>query len=98
MSYGYFSSYNSVAINGPRALCRGNKVELRTNGVKVDWYHSSDPTTPFATDVDFVLVDRPGEYWVEVLNSSCESSDRVYIDYIIPDYDLGDDMAVVRVM
>lgn len=94
MSYGYFSSYNSVAINGPRALCRGNKVELRTNGVKVDWYHSSDPTTPFATDVDFVLVDRAGEYWVEVLNSSCESSDRVYIDYIIPDYDLGDDMAV----
>lgn len=91
MSYGYFSAYNSVAISAPAAACVGTDIELRTNGVLADWYHESDPITPFEEGVAEVHVTNPGTYWVLIPNSSCQSSDPVTIDYIIPDFDLGDD-------
>src|SRR5690554_2052337 len=91
MSYGYFSAYNSVAISAPAAACVGTDIELRTNGVLADWYHESDPITPFEEGVAEVHVTNPGTYWVLIPNSSCQSSDPVTIDYIIPNFDLGDD-------
>src|SRR5690554_311716 len=91
MSYGYFSDYNSVAISAPAAACVGTDIELRTNGVLADWYHESDLITPFEEGVAEVHVTNPGTYWVLIPNSSCQSSDPVTIDYIIPDFDLGDD-------
>src|SRR5690554_2957728 len=91
MSYGYFSAYYSVAISAPAAACVSTDIELRTNGVLADWYHESDPITPFEEGVAEVHVTNPGTYWVLIPNSSCQSSDPVTIDYIIPDFDLGDD-------
>src|SRR5690554_6099550 len=91
MSYGYFSAYNSVAISAPAAACVGTDIELRTNGVLADWYHESDPITPFEESAAEVHVTNPGTYWVLIPNSSCQSSDPVTIDYIIPNFDLGDD-------
>ncbi len=93
MSYGYFSSYNSISIAGPKAICKeGDKIELRTNGVLVNWF-SLTSTTPIALNTDIVVVEEPGEYWVESLNSACESSEHVKIDYKIPRFELGDDGA-----
>ncbi|GAO31704.1 T9SS type B sorting domain-containing protein [Geofilum rubicundum] len=94
MSFGYFSSYNSVAISGPSALCIGKDVELRTNGIMADWYHAPNDVEPFETGKNLIYVTEPGEYWVEIPNSSCQSSDPVIIDYIIPDFDLGADTTV----
>jgi gliding motility-associated-like protein len=94
MSYGYFSSYNSVAISGPSAMCIGNDVELRTNGILANWFHAPNDVEPFETNKSVIFVTEPGQYWVEIPNSSCQSSDPINIDYIIPDFDLGDDMTV----
>jgi gliding motility-associated-like protein len=94
MSYGYFSSYNSISIAGPKAICKeGDIIELRTNGVLVNWFSSANPTSPFAINTDIVEVTDQGEYWVESLNSACESSDRTSINYVIPRFELGDDGA-----
>ena len=94
MSFGYFSSYNSVAISGPSAMCIGNDVELRTNGVIANWYRAPNDIEPFEINKSVILVTEPGQYWVEIPNSSCQSSDPINIDYIIPDFDLGPDTTV----
>jgi gliding motility-associated-like protein len=94
MSYGYFSSYNSVAISGPSAMCIGNDVELRTNGILANWFHAPNDVEPFETNKSVIFVTEPGQYWVEIPNSSCQSSDPINIDYIIPDFDLGADTTV----
>ncbi|MCA1745046.1 MAG: T9SS type B sorting domain-containing protein [Bacteroidales bacterium] len=94
MSYGYFSSYNSVSLSGPTAMCYGKDVELRTNGVIADWYHSPNDQEPFEVAKDMVTVTEPGKYWVEIPNSNCQSSDPIIFDYLIPDFDLGKDTTV----
>src|SRR5690554_876873 len=91
MSYGYFSAYNSVAISAPAAACVGTDIELRTNGVLADWYHESDPITPFEESAAEVHVTNPGTYWVLIPLHDALPIYPVTIDYIIPNFDLGDD-------
>jgi hypothetical protein len=94
MSYGYFSAYNALAVAGPNAMCIGTDVELTSNNPNASWFHDSNPLIPFETSSDTVYVTNTGEYWVEIPNSSCGSSEPVIIDYIIPNFQLGPDTIV----
>src|SRR5690554_4789135 len=88
MSYGYFSSYNSVAVAAPKAVCVGEDIILSSNGYAVDWYHQSDRNTPIETLKTEITVQDQGEYWVIIPGSNCSSSEPVEVKYVIPDFEL----------
>src|SRR5690554_2267539 len=88
MSYGYFSSYNSVAVAAPKAVCVGEDIILSSNGYAVDWYHESDRNTPIETLKTEITVQDQGEYWVIIPGSNCSSSEPVEVKYVIPDFEL----------
>ncbi|TCO04453.1 T9SS type B sorting domain-containing protein [Natronoflexus pectinivorans] len=92
MSYGYFSSYNQLHIDGPSMSCRGSEITLSTNqaGVDLMWFHESNPGAPFAT-AESVTVTESGLYWVEMQYSGCVASDQLNVQFAVPEFDLGED-------
>lgn len=102
MSYGYFSSYNGIKIDGPSMACfsedENEKIRLFTNQAGVtnlNWYFN-DPVNgvTFLETAPSTIAHQTGEYWVEMEYVGCQATDRLYVEYQFPDFTLGDDMEV----
>ncbi|WP_282038686.1 T9SS type B sorting domain-containing protein [Saccharicrinis aurantiacus] len=97
VSYGYFSSYGRMKLQGPTQECVGNAIELSASA-PMDTYHwhseasngaviSTDPT---------IQVTESGRYWLtaETQLGGCEITDSIDVDFMLPEVDLGDDVEV----
>ncbi len=100
MSFGYFSDYSSLRIDGPGIFCESdNKITLTTQEPMetYTWYHELNEYTDtmLVTGVQSIEVDRPGKYWVTSdVNPQCQLTDTVEILSVTPEFSLGEDTVV----
>lgn len=93
-SYGYFSSYGSLNVEGLTRACVGDAILLETvEPMKVyRWYSEFSGGSVLSTDPS-ITVKESGKYWVtaEVEFGGCEQTDTVEVEFIRPEFDLGPD-------
>lgn len=96
-SYGYFSSYGSLNVEGLTRACVGNAILLETvEPMKVyKWYSEFSNNQILSTDPS-ITVSESGKYWVtaEVEFGGCEQTDTVEVEFIRPEFDLGPDQVL----
>ncbi|MDG5798814.1 T9SS type B sorting domain-containing protein [Marinilabiliaceae bacterium ANBcel2] len=95
LSYGYFSSYNTIRIEGPSIACQGDQIILSTNqeGIVPLWFHEDDPYEPFSSE-NSVVIDKPGLYWVETDYAGCIATDYIEVEFNMPEFSLGDNIEI----
>jgi gliding motility-associated-like protein len=104
MSYGYFSSYQMLRIEGEQAACANEQIVLSVNvpeGSALKWFYRNDEILmqEIATDVTSITIDvnsehRNGFYWVEFAMEGCDASDEMEVQFIDIDFDLGENRAI----
>ncbi len=102
MSYGYFSSYNSIRIKGPSMACftenEEEKIILTTNqegATDLKWYYDDETNGPtFLGTGTSIIAEETGEYWVEMQYVGCQATDHLFVEYSSPDFTLGEDREV----
>ncbi|GEM_PF-1157929 len=96
-SYGYFSSYGQLRVEGPTQECQGNEIILRTAQPmkSYNWFSEHTGNVVQSTDPTF-SVTQSGKYWVtaEVNFGGCELTDSLYVEFLLPEFDLGNDTVV----
>jgi gliding motility-associated-like protein len=97
MSYGYFSSYNSLRIDGPTQSCEGTTITLTAAGntVNYNWYSSLTGTTVIST-APSITVNQSGKYWVQgtVAAGGCTITDTLTVNFSFPVFNLGNDTTI----
>ncbi len=97
VSFGYFSSYNSFWIEGADMACKGDVIELTAKeGMKsYTWYSAETGNTILSTD-RICTVTKSGTYYVEgeVNAGECFLADSLYVDFLMPQVELGNDTSV----
>ncbi len=96
-SYGYFSSYGQLRLEGPTQECQGNQIVLSTAEPmkSYNWFSEHTGNTVLSTDPTF-SVSQSGTYWVtaEVNFGGCVQTDSIDVEFILPDFDLGPDTII----
>ncbi|TRX66504.1 T9SS type B sorting domain-containing protein [Carboxylicivirga sp. M1479] len=96
-SYGYFSSYGQLRLEGPSQECQGNQIILRTAKPmkSYNWFSEHTGDVVQSTDATFA-VSETGNYWVsaEVNFGGCIQTDSLYVEFLLPEFDLGPDTVV----
>ncbi|WP_066629440.1 T9SS type B sorting domain-containing protein [Labilibacter marinus] len=97
VSYGYFSSYGRMQIEGPTNECKGRHIELTTS-VEMDnyrWFSESTGNTVLSS-ARTLDVTRTDKYWVtaDVLHGGCTITDSVDVVFNLPEVNLGNDTTV----
>ena len=96
-SYGYFSSYGQLQLEGPTQECQGNEIVLRTaEPMKTyNWFSEHTGNTVLSTDPT-LSVTQSGTYWVtaEVNFGGCELTDSLYVEFLLPEFELGNHTVV----
>ncbi|WP_430815437.1 T9SS type B sorting domain-containing protein [Carboxylicivirga sp. RSCT41] len=96
-SYGYFSSYGQLRLEGPTQECQGNQIVLRTAEPmkSYNWFSEHTGSVVQSTDPTFA-VSQSGTYWVqaEVNFGGCMQTDSIYVEFLLPEFDLGADTIV----
>ncbi|MCT4588976.1 MAG: T9SS type B sorting domain-containing protein [Carboxylicivirga sp.] len=96
-SYGYFSSYGQLRLEGPTQECQGNQIILRTAEPmkSYNWFSELTGNVVQSTDPTFA-VTQSGKYWVtaEVNFGGCELTDSIDVEFRLPEFDLGNDTVV----
>ncbi len=99
-SFGYFSAFNSLAINGPTEQCAGDVIKLRASESLGTYNWFSEKTKEQIISTDQVLeVTESGLYWVvasRMINSNegCELTDSIEVEFNMPEFDLGEDTEI----
>ncbi|SMO51786.1 gliding motility-associated C-terminal domain-containing protein [Saccharicrinis carchari] len=97
VSYGYFSSYGRMHIEGPSQECQGKEVVLSTSIDMNDyrWYSKSTGNTVLSTDKE-CRITRSDTYWVtaQMLHGGCVITDSLDVTFVMPDISLGNDTVV----
>lgn len=98
MSYGYFSSFNNLRIDGPTMACMGEDVILSTaqSPSTLTWYYDDGVTgaQEIAKGENSIIAQEEGEYWVEQAFQGCFATDRINVKFNRPSFTLGGDTAV----
>ncbi|WP_289055273.1 T9SS type B sorting domain-containing protein [Carboxylicivirga marina] len=96
-SYGYFSSYGQLRLEGPTQECQGNQIVLSTAEPmkSYNWFSEHTGNTVQSTAETFA-VSQSGTYWVqaEVNFGGCIQTDSIYVEFLLPEFDLGADTIV----
>ncbi len=99
-SFGYFSAFNSLKIDGPVEECQGEVITLKANESlsTYNWFSKKTKDQILSTD-PLLEVTESGLYWVvatRMINSDegCELTDSIEVEFNIPEFDLGDDVEV----
>lgn len=97
VSYGYFSSYSNLNVNGITEACKGNFIILRTDEPmsQYAWYSDLNPGN-LLSNADTLAVNQTGKYWVTatVLHGGCTLTDSIDVVFKLPEIDLGGDTIV----
>lgn len=95
MSYGYFSSFNNLRIDGPTMACVGEDIILSTDQSpsSLTWYYNDGVTgaQEIAKGEKSVIAQKEGEYWVEQAFQGCFATDRINVKFNTPKFTLGGD-------
>ncbi len=96
-SYGYFSSYGQLRVEGPTQECHGNQIVLSTTQPmkNYNWFSENTGNTVLSTAPTFA-VSESGTYWVtaEVNFGGCVQTDSIEVEFLLPEFDLGPDTVV----
>ncbi|WP_439184301.1 T9SS type B sorting domain-containing protein [Carboxylicivirga taeanensis] len=96
-SYGYFSSYGQLRLEGPTQECHGNQIVLSTTEPmkSYNWFSEHTGETVLSTAPTFA-VSESGTYWVtaEVNFGGCVQTDSIEVEFLLPEFDLGPDTIV----
>ncbi|MCU4175574.1 T9SS type B sorting domain-containing protein [Carboxylicivirga sp. N1Y90] len=96
-SYGYFSSFSNLNVNGITEACQGNAIVLRTDEPmrSYAWYSDLTGNTVLSTTQE-ISVTQTATYWVtaEVQFGGCELTDSIEVHFVLPEIDLGGDTTV----
>ncbi|ASB47994.1 T9SS type B sorting domain-containing protein [Alkalitalea saponilacus] len=101
MSYGYFSSYSSLYVDGLTSSCVGNEVtltalpnvtHLNPDAISLYWYSETDNETLFHSNS--ITVTESDRYFVRMAFPGCETTNYIDVDFSIPDFDLGEDQSL----
>ncbi len=99
VSFGYFSSYNSLWIDGADIACKGDVIELaaKESMRSYHWYSAETGNEILSTD-RVCTVTKSGTYYVEaeVESGECSLSDSLYVEFTMPEIELGNDTAVCQ--
>ncbi|SFE00546.1 T9SS type B sorting domain-containing protein [Thermophagus xiamenensis] len=97
MSFGYFSDYSSLRINGLTMACEGETITLSTQDPMRSyyWFYEDDPYNYISTDPS-IDITQSGLYWVraEVMAGECYLTDSINVEFRIPTFSLGNDTVV----
>lgn len=96
-SYGYFSSFSNLTVNGVTESCKGNKIKLSTDEPMKSYRWFSDQTgNAILSEGRDLFVDQSGKYWVtaEVEHGGCMLTDTIDVVFVQPKIDLGADAVV----
>lgn len=95
MSYGYFSSFNNLRIEGPTMACLGDEVVLTTkqDPSNLTWYYDDGENGEklLATGESSITAQKEGEYWVVQDFEGCFATDRIDVKFNTPRFTLGGD-------
>ncbi|MCU4154689.1 T9SS type B sorting domain-containing protein [Carboxylicivirga sp. A043] len=96
-SYGYFSSYGQLHLQGPTQECQGNQIVLSTSETmkSYNWFSEHTGNVVQSTNPTFA-VSQSGTYWVEaeVNFGGCIQTDSIYVEFLLPEFELGADTTV----
>lgn len=97
MSFGYFSDYSTLRINGLTMECLGQTITLETEDPMLSyyWFSERDPHNHFSEDPS-VDITESGKYWVnaEVESGGCFLADTIDVEFRTPEFTLGNDTVV----
>ncbi|MBR8538073.1 T9SS type B sorting domain-containing protein [Carboxylicivirga sediminis] len=97
VSYGYFSSFGQLRVEGPTQECQGNQIVLSTTEPmrSYNWFseHTGDAVLSTSPTLS---VSQSGTYWVtaEVNFGGCLQTDSIEVEFLLPEFDLGPDTVV----
>lgn len=99
MSYGYFSSFNNLKIDGPSIACLGDDIVLSTtqDPANLTWFYKRDDISAkeeIASAVNSIIATDEGEYWLELDFPGCLATDKLDVKYSKPNFSLGGDVEV----
>ncbi len=96
-SYGYFSSYGELRIEGPTQECQGSVVVLSTSEPmkSYNWFSEHTGNVVQSTDAQYAIT-QSGKYWVasEVNFGGCVLIDTIDVEFKMPEFDLGPDTII----
>ncbi|MDK2841068.1 MAG: hypothetical protein PWQ17_573 [Anaerophaga sp.] len=97
MSFGYFSDYSTLRINGITMACEGETITLETQDPMRSyyWFYEDNPYNPISTERS-VDITESGQYWVraEVMAGECYLTDTADVEFRTPQFSLGNDTVV----
>ncbi|MGQ1889258.1 T9SS type B sorting domain-containing protein [Thermophagus sp. OGC60D27] len=97
MSFGYFSDYSSLRINGLTMACEGETITLETQDPMRSyfWFYEDDPYN-YISDEPSIKITQSGNYWVraEVMAGECYLTDTIYVNFRTPTFSLGNDTLI----
>ncbi len=97
VSYGYFSSYGRMRVEGPSQECDGKEIVLSTsiNMSSYLWFSKSTGNSVLSTDREF-RANRSDTYWVtaQMLHGGCVITDSLDVEFVMPKISLGNDTIV----
>ncbi|MBI9065356.1 MAG: IgGFc-binding protein, partial [Marinilabiliaceae bacterium] len=95
VSYGYFSSYGSLSIEGMTKACQGKIVTLSTIEpmLSYSWYKDS-PTDVLSTERE-CQINSSGTYYITSRSElGCVMTASIDVDFTWPEFDLPDEIEV----
>ncbi len=97
VSYGYFSSYGRMHVEGPTQECDGKEIVLTTSTEMSSyrWFSKATGNAILSTDRE-CRVNRSDTYWVtaQMLHGGCLITDSLDVNFVLPDISLGNDTIV----
>jgi gliding motility-associated-like protein len=91
LSYGYYSSYSNVKIDGPTQTCFGDKVilESKYTGGTISWLSSITGNTVLSTQPTLEVTES-AIYWVKLDNQlGCVATDSLDVKFRKPIFELS---------
>ncbi|WP_430810186.1 MULTISPECIES: T9SS type B sorting domain-containing protein [unclassified Carboxylicivirga] len=97
VSYGYFSSFGQLRVEGLNQGCQGDAIVLSTTTPmkSYNWFSDYSPNTVLSDEAT-LSVTQSGRYWVtaEVNFGGCKQTDSIAVEFKMPEFDLGPDTIV----
>ncbi len=98
VSYGYFSSFSNLNVNGLTEGCQGDHILLNTLEPmrSYEWYSDVSGGNTILSNTRECEARETGTYWVkaEVMFGGCVLTDSIDVEFIQPEIDLGGDTLV----
>ncbi len=88
-SFGYFSSFNSLAIHGVTEACEGDAVTLSASESmeSYSWYSEATKDEVLSDQQEYVVTET-GRYWVTATtdDDACVLADTIDVDFEVPEF------------